>query len=280
MKKIITLAIMVTMCSSLLGQIPSSDPHWVLDWHDEFNFFDTTIWIKGHQCDHFEEHQLYLENNVWTADGNLVIRINNTPTQGNNRNYQDRFCKTCTNTLHPYTSGWVESKIPFTKKYGYIEARMKIPHKRGFWPAFWTFRKNGDYQNAGEIDIFEIYGCKSDNHIETNVHLYYDKDGIHDTATMNLMKHDLKNFSYTDWHTYAIEWDRNRIIWYVDQQPIRTMFNHGIVDTVHIILNLATKNNFSCHVRKFPRLEDFMYVDYVRTYTRRNEDDTLIQDYR
>ena len=34
-------------CFSLFGQTPATDPHWILDWHDEFNFFDTTIWIKG-----------------------------------------------------------------------------------------------------------------------------------------------------------------------------------------------------------------------------------------
>ena len=82
MKKIILITITMITCSSLFGQTLSSDPHWVLDWHDEFNFFDTTIWTKGHQCDHFGEPQLYLEDNVWTANGNLVIRINNTPTQG------------------------------------------------------------------------------------------------------------------------------------------------------------------------------------------------------
>ena len=282
MRKIIFITIFIITCSSLLGQTPSSDPHWVLDWHDEFNFFDTTIWIKGHQCDHFGEPQLYLEDNVWTENGNLVLRINNTPAKGNSSyNYQcDCFCNTCTNTLHPYTSGWVESKKEFSKQYGYIEARMKIPHKRGFWPAFWTFRKEVGWHNAGEIDIFEMYGCKPANCLETNIHRDYDRnhnDG-QDTSTLYLVKHKLKNFDYTGWHTYAIEWDRNRIIWYVDQQPIRTMFNHGIVDTVHLILNLATYQRSGCKVRNFPPLVDYMYVDYVRTYSLQCDDETVVWD--
>jgi len=47
MKKIILITITMITCSSLFGQTPVTDPHWVLDWHDEFNFFDTTIWVKG-----------------------------------------------------------------------------------------------------------------------------------------------------------------------------------------------------------------------------------------
>ena len=47
MKKIILITITMITCSSLFGQTPATDPHWALDWHDEFNFFDTTIWVKG-----------------------------------------------------------------------------------------------------------------------------------------------------------------------------------------------------------------------------------------
>ena len=47
MKKIILITITMITCSSLFGQTPVTDPHWALDWHDEFNFFDTTIWVKG-----------------------------------------------------------------------------------------------------------------------------------------------------------------------------------------------------------------------------------------
>ena len=154
---------------------------------------------------------------------------------------------------------------------------MKIPHRRGFWPAFWTYRKEGGI-TAGEIDIFEIYGCKKKNHLETNVHSCYDNDNNHDTAVLNLKCHDLKNFDYTEWHTYAIEWDRNRIIWYVDRQPIRIMRNHGIIDTVHLILNLATQQRSGCRVRQYPPLVDYMNVDYVRTYSLRCDDETVVWD--
>ena len=283
MKKTYLLILVLLFARFVFGQTPATDPHWILDWHDEFNFFDTTIWIKGHHCDHYGEPQLYLKDNVWTANGNLVIRINNTPTQGDTTfNGQcGCFCESCTNTLHPNTSGWVESKEAFTKQYGFIEARMKIPHRRGFWPAFWTYRKNGGFQTVGEIDIFEIYGCKIKRSLlETNIHSFYDQnynDG-QDSSTLYLVRHDLKNFDYTEWHTYAIEWDRNRIIWYVDRQPIRIMRNHGIIDTVHLILNLATQQRSGCRVRQYPPLVDYMYVDYVRTYSLRCDAETVVWD--
>ena len=47
MKKSYLLIIILFFARPVFGQTPVTDPHWVLDWHDEFNFFDTTIWIKG-----------------------------------------------------------------------------------------------------------------------------------------------------------------------------------------------------------------------------------------
>ena len=47
MKKSYLLIIILFFARPIFGQTPATDPHWVLDWHDEFNFFDTTIWIKG-----------------------------------------------------------------------------------------------------------------------------------------------------------------------------------------------------------------------------------------
>ena len=68
------------------------------------------------------------------------------------------------------------------------------------------------------------------------------------------------NFSYADWHTYAIEWDRNRIIWYLDGKPVSSLSGHGIVYPVRIILNLALENEPAS------AFETHMYVDYVKVY--------------
>src|SRR5678816_916496 len=50
----------------------------------------------------------------------------------------------------------------FSFRYGWIEASVKMPPIKGFWPAFWTWSAPGSSEPGnGETDVFEYY---SDNH--------------------------------------------------------------------------------------------------------------------
>lgn len=52
--------------------------------------------------------------------------------------------------LFHYTSGMIQSRK--TYKYGYFEARFRIPEEKGYWPAFWLY---GGTPNE-EIDWMEL----------------------------------------------------------------------------------------------------------------------------
>jgi len=46
-------------------------------------------------------------------------------------------------------------------KFGYFEARVKLPSSDSTWPAFWTLPQNdvyGPWPESGEIDIFDHKG--------------------------------------------------------------------------------------------------------------------------
>lgn len=239
---------------------------WKLDWEDDFSFFDESRWSVLNFAVHGREPQIYLADNVWVEDGNLVIRLDNRPVEcpQEKSSWTVNACQLCEQGVYPYSSGWVETKRPYNRNFGYIEARIKCPYRRGLWPAFWTFIGEGvpNASNYAEIDIFEFYGHKRPNHVETNLHLAYEPGSF----TKNLQTFDLKSFSYEDWHTYAIEWDSTRIVWYIDDQPIRVELNHGIVDPVRIILNLAVQTQRRYQPRKRTYFEEKMYVDYIRVY--------------
>lgn len=68
--------------------------------------------------------------------------------------------QTITACGHTYnwTSGLVTS-TGYNARYGWIEASMKLPAPKGFWPAFWTWGVPGSGNN--ETDAMEFY---SDNH--------------------------------------------------------------------------------------------------------------------
>ena len=42
-----------------------------------------------------------------------------------------------------YTTGHIITYDKWTQKYGYFEARVKLPTARGLWPAFWMMPDRG-----------------------------------------------------------------------------------------------------------------------------------------
>lgn len=278
MKKTILL-IPLLFCLQTFGQTPANDPHWQLAWEDNFNFFDNNRWVKAHYCDHGGEPQLYLDNNVWTSNGNLVIRVNKTPVNcpSNPPSPTTWACGSCNQGTHQYTSGWVETKYPHNTQFGYIEARIKLPYGYGFWPAFWTWRGDGiPTSNEAEIDIFEMLGGNTNpfslfntpSIMTTNIHTYYPDNNIFYEENIPT------GFNYTQWHTYSVEWSPSKIIWYVDGSPIRLFPNHGIIDPIRIILNLAIRPDILPN-QSTPFPSD-MLVDFVKVYKLKNDCNTVL----
>ena len=79
MMKVFCVTISLLFSILLFGQAPGNDPHWQMAWEDNFNEFNSNIWVKANDCRHGkDEPQLYLEENAWTNHGNLIIRINDS----------------------------------------------------------------------------------------------------------------------------------------------------------------------------------------------------------
>ena len=181
MKKIIIILNLITLFYIVDAQIPSNDPHWQLVWEDNFDYLNTDKWRVLDWAKHGNEPQLYLDDNVSISDdGELVITIekNETKCKPDQTPVAWPACAPCIlNQNYEYTSGWVETQEDFSTQYGYIEAKIKIPHGYGFWPAFWTWQTTGA-TNEAEIDIFEMAGRKDPTIMGTNVHEEYCEIGL------------------------------------------------------------------------------------------------------
>ena len=270
----------------LLAQTPSNDYNWQLQWEDEFNDSTLPKWWKSNLSDHNGEPQLYIDDNISVSNGNRVIEINNNDTVFNNV------------TKH-YTSGLIKSRKNYHTKFGYIEGRIKLPYKRGLWPAFWTWRGDmQNYSNDAEIDIFEMIGEKYPvNSITTNVHTCYRNVETYPNANddpckkLNMFQlNTFLNFSYTDWHTYAVEWNADKITWYLDGTSFRTIINdnlnnnintvNSIIDSAQIILNVAVwKDDYGIYLSPtYPPFQEYMYVDYVKVYQLTCDKDAVVNE--
>ncbi len=160
-------------------------------------------------------------------------------------------------------------------KYGYIEMSAKIPNDEGVWPAFWML-DNDIYDSAnpetwpgsGEIDIMEssvnLWG--SDNVYGTlHCQAGYGGNPVFTQGTS-------LSFSDGKFHTYAVDWDDDKIDWYYDDTKVFS-YNPAnyendawpFCDDFYIILNLAVGGNLGGTVPN-----DFesstMEVDYVRVW--------------
>ncbi len=171
-------------------------------------------------------------------------------------------------TYH-YTSGMVstggrsgETAPGFVFRYGYAEARVRVPAGRGLWPAFWTLP--ADHSWPPEIDAMEIVG---DTPAVTHMTYHY-LDG-HNTPVSPAGDWAGPDFS-AGWHTFGVDWEADALVWYVDGVE-RMRFSDASAITPepsYLVLNLAvggTRAGAPDAGTAFPA--DYL-VDYVRVWDR------------
>ena len=97
-------------------------------------------------------------------------------------------------------------------KYGYIEARIKLPKGKGTWPAWWMFPvDSSNWPDCGEIDIMEEVGVDP-NLVSSSIHC---KEYNHPNHTQKT--HEMYCVGAEEgFHIYAIEWTEDYIRTYVD----------------------------------------------------------------
>lgn len=247
--------------------------NYTLVWSDEFDgtSLNTATWNyeigNGDWGWGNGEKQYYTRRteNVEVSDGTLKIKALKESYGGQS-----------------YTSGRITTKGKQEFKYGKIEARMKLPSFTGSWPAFWMLGANQSsvgWPKCGEIDIMEAINTENNTH--GAIHWYNDSTGYQNDGSSSSAGNLPSGYSRTEWHTYGIEWDEERIRWYIDDQ---VFFSQNIFAThmsefrqkQFIILNLAIGGQWPGYTidnTAFPD-ESVMEVDYVRVYQQVEEPET------
>lgn len=150
-------------------------------------------------------------------------------------------------------------------RYGYFEARMRMPPGPGTWPAFWlgTQRPNTDKGPSVEIDVIEYYG-HADNVYFGALHVWYQGNDAskskHTTHKIEVPAGSL----VSDFHTYGTEVTPENIVFYFDRKPVWTMPTPPELDKpMFPLVNLALGSGFPIDKTPNPSV---LLVDYVRTY--------------
>ncbi len=141
-------------------------------------------------------------------------------------------------------SGMLRSK--WTGKYGYIEARMKVPSGRGMWPAFWLNPEDKVW--PPEIDIVEIVDNGRDTPRNSFHYVHGKGTRKPSTDSTQLDKHGAyrPGIDYSEgFHTFAVEWTEDKVRHYVDdalvvERTYEWRHNDGRdAGPAHVLINLS-----------------------------------------
>jgi beta-glucanase (GH16 family) len=172
------------------------------------------------------------------------------------------------------TSARLKTQGKFAQLHGRIEARLKLPKGRGFWPAFWMLGESTDrvdWPACGEIDIMEVLGHEP-NKLYGTLHGpgYSGKDGPSVSTTLP----DKASLS-EGYHVYAVDWSSGKIEWSLDGRVYHTrtpktlpagtrwVFDDG---PFYVLMNLAVGGDWPGSPDSTTVFPQEMRVDYVRVY--------------
>lgn len=247
------------------GPPPVNDStKWVKVFSDDFNgnALDTTKWVTCYDwrpvgasgCTNGgnNEQEWYMPQQVAVHNGSVALTAIKDPiTMG---------------AVYPYRSGMIStgrqdstSEVKWSGKYGYYEARMHFDGGQGVWPAFWLLPTDRSW--PPEIDIMEMLG-QHPNQVLLTTH-WQDSNGQREKDSGSIQGSDFTK----GWHTYAVNWQPQRIDWYVDGALKKTVTGKEVPNTrMEIILDLAVGGALPGNVDSTTPFPRTMQVDYVHVY--------------
>lgn len=237
---------------------------YTLVWHDEFGSGDQlgSDWTHEVQGAGWvnNELQAYINSSKVTSIDHGKLRI------------------TCYQASDgKIYSGRVYAKPQTGWKYGYFEARIRLPKGKGTWPAFWMMPADNDFTanpwpHCGEIDIMEEVGFNPSQVLATIHCSKYNNSGTtieQGSTTSSTLQ--------TDYHVYACEWTADHLEFFVDGRCILKYVNDGTGKDqwpfdvpFYPILNLAFGGNWGGQQGvDYTCLPATMSVDYVRVFQKK-----------
>jgi len=253
---------------------PNSNSNYKLIWEDNFNSFNNNIWNKANEFDHYGEAQVYLNSQSIVSSGYLNLKLEKlqTPFLSSNPTkwgckrqwyYANEYLPNTSTVGYKYKSGYISTtplyKIPINT---YVEARIKLPHQIGFWPAFWLFGStdNNNPEDYEEIDIFEMLGHQAPYIVGTNTWIgRINNTNIgnqRDIELINHATHPPTVLSYADtFLIFGVDWKEDFIKYYVNGRLYETKINNGIYNPKKLILNFAISYFSTDSTKRIPDLD-------------------------
>lgn len=216
-----------------------------LIWADEFDGgkLDESKWAYRTDSRHWSTQ---LAANVSVSNGHLVLTLKKEAAGGK-----------------AYTGAGLISKPRF--KYGYYEARFRVPPGAGWHTSFWLMRHGGGGNTETKGGRQEIDICEQDS-VDPAIYTVnlHDWEGTHKSYGFKRVKTpDLA----ADFHTWGCEFTATRIRYYFDGKLVQeldaTRLNHG---EHNVWLTSIASHLGGTKAVDDTRLPATAVFDYVRVY--------------
>ncbi len=300
MMMVATSAMMLTAAFALKSTDVSAAGDYKLVWSDEFTGTElnrdnwTPLIGNGGTNPGWGNNELeYYQDssdNIKVSNGTLkIIAKEQQVTSENEYKWNSMGQLEPTVKTFDYTSARMVTSGKASFQYGKLEARIKLPSLSGIWPAFWMMGYNDKgWPYCGEIDILETWNA--DNFVQGAWHWFNDNKPNQELWTMYKSKmmrttsveltpdgtytttRPWSNFDKTQWHTYGIIWDKEKIRFTVDDHILyvqdvatdKTMSEANV--EYYFLLNRAVGGNLPGVAPAANMPNQTMEVDYVRVY--------------
>lgn len=163
-----------------------------------------------------------------------------------------------------YLSGVLTTFGKFQMRYGYVEMRAMVPSGKGLWPAFWLHHAN-NWGSRPEIDIMELL-AENPRMVYQTYH-YYDEQGELQSSD----SYEVPGPDYSsDFHTYGMLWEPNKITWYVDGVKTHVYESDKVSnEDMYLLINLALGGTWGASPDSSTPFPAQYQIDYVRAYQKR-----------
>lgn len=228
----------VSLLRTFLDEFPEFEPN-TGPWRHRFEHAPTDV-FRSRTLVNNDEQQIYVDP-MFTGTSPEPLGLNPFSTRNGVLEITGSVADTGTAQFlgtYRHISGMLMTQGRFEQRYGYFEARMRLPGGQGIWPAFWlktsrAYAPEGRPAWPPEIDVMEYIGGPG-NWYSTTVH--WDVMPNNKKSGLRIPIEDPTG----RFHTFGVFWGPEQTVFYLDREPvsaIETKFNHHT--PMYMIINLA-----------------------------------------
>jgi len=261
-----------------LGKRPPVEGDWVQTFSDDFDgtSIDQTKWnIYG--PNYWDKATHWSKDNLFVGDG--VVRLHFEKKRGyhNDDPNQKKPQNLSGSNESDYACGFLETYGKWVQRYGYFEARMKLPEAPGLWPAFWMmpdrgveagpqFKRQDTGNGAMELDIMEHLTRWGPNRYNVAMHWDgYGKEHKSLGSSCNYVQPDKDGFI-----TAGLLWTPGLLVHYCNGKEIFRWEDPRISTVASDLMLEMTTGGWDNNAVDNAQLPVDWVVDYVRAWQRKD----------